>query len=246
MNRSLDTPEPVEEKILDLLVDGELDPARQRELFRQLDTVPGGWRQCALAFLEARAWKHDLRSAALGDAVLTSQAGGVIPQRLSRLGRLRNGSLVALSVACAFFAGWLIRPEPAGRPVNALQSPRTHATDPDPVVAGHTDEPVLPEKSTDADEPAALRVAGILTLKFDDRGHERELQLPVIDGARLDLRQWLDQPPAVRASIVQALERRGHKVDAHRELLTVNLKDGRRFLLPVDQVDVKFAHRVYQ
>ena len=72
------------------------------------------------------------------------------------------------------------------------------------------------------------------------------MQLPVIDGEGIDIRQWLERPSAVNALAVQALERRGHKVESQRQLVTVNLKDGRKLLLPVDQVDVHFAHRIYQ
>jgi hypothetical protein len=68
----------------------------------------------------------------------------------------------------------------------------------------------------------------------------------VIEGPGIDTRWLLEQPPAIRASVVQALERRGHKVEAHRQLLTVNLKDGRKLILPVDEVDVRSANRVYQ
>ena len=37
-----------EDRLFDLLVDGELDEARRRELLAKLDHTPGGWRSCAL------------------------------------------------------------------------------------------------------------------------------------------------------------------------------------------------------
>jgi len=45
---------------LDLLADEELSPAEERELLAQLEQVPGGWRRCALALLEARSWQRAL------------------------------------------------------------------------------------------------------------------------------------------------------------------------------------------
>ncbi len=45
---------------LDRLVDGELPEAERRQLLSKLDRQPGGWRQCALAFLEAQSWGQAL------------------------------------------------------------------------------------------------------------------------------------------------------------------------------------------
>ena len=49
-----------DDRRFDLLVDGELGEEDRGALLRQLDREPGGWRRCALAFLEAQAWKRDL------------------------------------------------------------------------------------------------------------------------------------------------------------------------------------------
>ena len=51
----------------DRLVDGELSEAKRRELLAGLDNEPGGWRRCALAFLEAQCWKQ-----AVGQALQAS------------------------------------------------------------------------------------------------------------------------------------------------------------------------------
>ena len=54
-----DNPLPsIDRQSLDLLVDGELPEPERRELLLSLDQVPGGWRSCALAFLEAQCWKQ--------------------------------------------------------------------------------------------------------------------------------------------------------------------------------------------
>jgi hypothetical protein len=53
-----------DQHLLDLLVDGELDDVRRRELLTRLDAEPEGWRRCALAFLEHRAWQDTLGSGA--------------------------------------------------------------------------------------------------------------------------------------------------------------------------------------
>jgi hypothetical protein len=43
-------------QILDRLVDGELGESERREVLQTLERQPDGWRQCALAFLEAQSW----------------------------------------------------------------------------------------------------------------------------------------------------------------------------------------------
>ena len=51
--------------ILDRLVDGELAEADRREaVAKPLEHQPTGWRQCALAFLEAQSWRDLLGVAA--------------------------------------------------------------------------------------------------------------------------------------------------------------------------------------
>ena len=55
-------PNPVSQHLLDLLVDGELTDDEERALLAQLEHMPDGWRQCALALLEARCWKRGLSS----------------------------------------------------------------------------------------------------------------------------------------------------------------------------------------
>jgi hypothetical protein len=153
---------------------------------------------------------------------------------------------------CAFAAGWIAHPAP-NRPVTAdavalapLPIDEQSAPPESPTAVGTTgvrSQENAPDLEKDV---AAARITGILTLKVDDHGHERELQFPVIDAAGIDLRHWLTRPSGLNASAVQALERRGHKVESQRQFVTVSLKDGRNLLLPVDQVDVHFAHRVYQ
>jgi len=45
----------------DRLVDGELSDAERRRLLASLDDEPGGWQCCALAFLEAQAWRQTMQ-----------------------------------------------------------------------------------------------------------------------------------------------------------------------------------------
>jgi len=241
----INDPETLDARLFDRLADGELDEAGRRALLSRLDDIPGGWRRCALAFLEAQAWRSELRvTAGRSDVAVVAPAfrrGG-----LSRGVRARRAALLALALVAAFTCGWLIRP---GR--DAFDDERSSAA-PKTLVqrdAGNMksgDANSSDSSSRDPELPPGIRLAGILSLQIDDAGQMREVQVPVLEGPGIDSRWLLEQPPAVRASVVRELERRGHKVEAHRQLLTVSLKDGRRVILPVDQVDVRFANRVYQ
>ena len=53
---------------LDRLVDGELPDTQRRELLTSLEQQPDGWRQCALAFLEAQSWGEALEKRAHAEA----------------------------------------------------------------------------------------------------------------------------------------------------------------------------------
>jgi hypothetical protein len=91
----------------------------------------------------------------------------------------------------------------------------------------------------DAGGPVRLVVAGL-------PGAD-EIQLPVMPGNELD-GDWLrTQPAAMPDEVRQALERMGHHVEQRRQLVPYRLDDGRRVLVPVDQVEVRPARsRSYQ
>src|SRR5438477_7928584 len=60
---------------LDRLVDGEVAEPQRRALLSRLEQSPGGWRRCALAFLEAQAWREAL-SPPVGDTAFGDTADG--------------------------------------------------------------------------------------------------------------------------------------------------------------------------
>lgn len=53
-------PTGVDDRLLDRLVDGELSREEYQQALKTLSDQPGGWRQCALAFLESQAWRKSL------------------------------------------------------------------------------------------------------------------------------------------------------------------------------------------
>src|SRR5262245_44335403 len=100
-----------EHPLLDRLVDGELDGEERRKLLARLDATPDGWKRCALAFLEAQAWREVLKA----PSPVRARRPIVSPRRLA----------LAASLLAAFGAGWLAHPRPAEKnaPMTAAARP---------------------------------------------------------------------------------------------------------------------------
>ncbi|MSR56873.1 MAG: hypothetical protein EXS05_04285 [Planctomycetaceae bacterium] len=242
----------MDDRLFDLLADGELPDDRRRELLLRLEHEPGGWRRCAMAFLESQAWRSDLPR---NDRVELLQQP--ILERRPSLGTSRNRRVAAwcvLSAALflAFSLGWVGRGAPAGMPAVAKGQLQAPSTDMDSKrgesgVPGieRADETNLP-KTALVNPQAEVRLAGTLLCKLDRGGESEDVEIPVLEGPGIDLRWLMKQPPAIEEPIRKELERRGHKVETRRQLLTVNLKDGRSVVVPFDQVQVKLAGRMFQ
>ena len=81
---------------------------------------------------------------------------------------------------------------------------------------------------------------GFLALRAR-RTRNVSFELPAVERDNIDP-QWLQElPPAIPDDVLQAFNRTGHQVQQHRELVPVPLKDGRRLVVPVDQVDIHYT-----
>src|SRR5579872_984072 len=157
---------PADRRVLELLVDGELDEARRRELLSRLDGVAGGWKQCALAFLEAQALRAALRASRpeAPPRPVLARAGRSVAARAVKL-----ASAAALLIA-AFCAGWLLRPADreshvAIREPASPQRPADHGSgDPAHAIPAEIDP-----------SAAKLHLAGVVTLQVDDGGKPVEI-----------------------------------------------------------------------
>ena len=99
-----------DDRLLDLLVDGELPDAERRDLLLRFEREPDGWRRCALAFLEVHTWREALSP--LAGPAQKRQEPSSPPVRVGR-NRVRLPSLRLTGLAAAFllvFAlGWAFR-----------------------------------------------------------------------------------------------------------------------------------------
>ncbi|HWB12017.1 MAG TPA: hypothetical protein VG826_22520 [Pirellulales bacterium] len=219
------------QRLLDLLVDGELSDGERRELLAWCEREPDGWRRCALAFLEAQDW-----SSVLGALTDTSQESAAptgpgrsatserLPPdetgpmtahgRAEQRGRTSTGPgpfwnvrqwgtmlAMAASVVLAFTLGLWVRDAGKAGQIAPLGSPAVNVVTNGPGSRG---------------EEGGLQMAD-----GDDGGWE-----PV-------------RAEAVPEDVRQALERMGHHVEQQRRLVPYRLDDGRRVVIPVDQVEVR-------
>ena len=266
MNRSEKTlpPESADwQRRLDHLVDGELAQGERRELLRQLEAAPDGWRQCAIAFLEAQAWREELAGLLGG----TNPSPGQVPaeaavapvaqsrpaQRPNRLGRY-VGTLLAM--AASFLAALLL-----GSWLQEMRhTPIERGPKPDQF-AGAVEEPgdvprisVPPEEALAGGGPAAqfgpvpqdrlpesAEDWRMVKLAAGEGSNRESIRLPAVQRDRLD-RQWLERlPRAVPREMLEALRRTGYQVRQRRELVPMRLHDGRQLVVPVEEVDVHYV-----
>jgi hypothetical protein len=114
----------IDPALLDRLVDGELDAPARRALLLRLESEPGGWRACALAFLEAQEFGLAARGWAREHAAPVAQAPAARPPRTSPA-RLALAATVALA---AFLAGFAARGRTAAAPSPVEPSPTSSAS----------------------------------------------------------------------------------------------------------------------
>lgn len=132
--------EPTIAESLDRLVDGELDDEARRDLLARFESEPGGWRRCALAFLEAQSWRRAMAAHAAAPAVpaIVSPPRPRIGPWLAR----------AATLLLAFGLGWAMRPAPAPRAIVApppIAMPAPSPIRPTPRVAeAPSDRPASP------------------------------------------------------------------------------------------------------
>ena len=134
--------------MIDRLVDGELGEADRAALLRALDREPDGWKRCAVAFLEAQAWRSAVAAGAGGER---SPRAHVIPARRSQ--PRRQLLAVAAAIAVAFGVGFVSRGPAAGGQAR-FDRGRT--------VAQHSENegPTTDQAHGTAGEAAAVRTPG--------------------------------------------------------------------------------------
>ncbi len=254
--QSAEAPTDADERLIDLLVDGELDDDRRRTLLAELDRRPDGWRRCALAFLEAQAWREglgrlpslppgevpsDVFAASQGLKVESAPGGWWRSFRRSR-GRSRStmaarsaGILLAMAASflVAFYLGTLL---PPGQPGDVAAGPDRVALPAEEPRIAHAGGP-----GTTAGAAADGETWRLVDLPVDGGAPGYVLRVPAVERERLD-EGWADAlPPAFPEDLFETLRRAGHDVRRSRQYVPVPLDDGRQLVIPVDQIDVRYV-----
>lgn len=224
---------PLDDRLLDRLVDGELSSDEYAAVLRSLGDAPDGWRRCALAFLEAQAWQREL-----GLASRQTQSPSAPPVTIRPTAAARRWPLLlatAASFLLAFGLGIAMRPSAPGSASTGEQIVRD---DTRPGVPGQ--QSALPA----ADSPS-----GNVTFVMDhgDGLGSREVPVPVYEWSPENA-QWLSgQPAAPSSGLERAVQRFGHQVRTHKHFIPFETGDGRDVVFPVDQVEITPAgRRTYQ
>ena len=124
-----------DDRQIDRLVDGELAESEVRELLSRLDGDPHGWRRCAVAFLEAQAWRRELRLAADEPAAGVMTTPGMAGRHTlggRRASGMQKIAIVAVGLLIAFGTGWFMRgPNPGSGESLSQNHPETEHRRPD-------------------------------------------------------------------------------------------------------------------
>lgn len=237
---------PLDDSPFDRLVDGELDERQRRELLATLDDEPGGWRRCALAFLESQCWKQTFSS--IGRDAEESKRHTPhtvyevheLPMRRSRWTN-HLGTLLAMATCffVAFYVGSLYQKTSPDRPFSPAgltgEVATTVGAKQSPAASSQSD---LGPADTVSPKPEPSKPWHLVTVAAPTGS---TLQVPAVERETIDPK-WLENlPPAIPEDVMQAFNRTGHQIEQHREFAPVRLEDGRQLVVPVDQVNVRYV-----
>ena len=228
---------------IDLLVDGELNEIARRDLLLHLDREIDGWRHCALAFLEAQTWQRGLDE--MREPVeRTDRLAESIPQAPSITqgrGRARAPDAVI-----------------PGKIESIKHRPTRDATPPEhrrnraftsalAIVAGLMAAFVLGSE-LQRSRLAANRPTDMGETQFAEGTPSPAPQaVSAPNSVAMPLENWtMDAGESIPSDVLESLQRLGHRVERHQEFWPYNFDDGRRFLVPVERVEVRYVGNSFQ
>jgi hypothetical protein len=227
----------------DRLVDDELTEEERRELLGRLDDEPGGWRRCALAFLEAQCWKQALGGIFDDREEAHKPTVAANPQRSPWAGRLRLISAMAASFLVALWVGSMSYRMWPGQ-TGGIAAPGQYAQN--QVEAHRMPLPDQPESRLAVASPDRTTTSNpwqlvTVSAPSGQGASQPVMRVPAIERKNID-EQWLQNvPSAIPDDVARALARTGHQIQQRRELLPVPMNDGRRLVVPVDKVDIHYT-----
>jgi hypothetical protein len=221
--------EPNREELLldditfDRLVDGELSPGEYRRLLAALEQQPAAWRKCAEAFLQAQAWQQEMKEVRAAAEIKPVAKPTAEPASRSAPANdwLRMLLVAAASFLLAFFlmqTYWKVTSKYALDPTPRIVKVPVEPTAPTIAEAARNDQPLgkvqLAVNRTDNEEPEIV----------DVQVYDPQVATEMLSNSR----------PALADDLVEALEADGHRVNRRRQLVPVQLDDGRQMIVPIE------------
>ena len=234
--------DPVTRDEIDRFVEGELSQPERRALIVRIENEPDGWRRCALAFLEAQSWRKSFRSilsAAAADSapadVEIQPAATQRPRRVHRLSAVVAVIVVSFVVGMGVGQRWTADGQSVANHKPGLPAPpSTDRGDALPPQMPPAESPFAQTVTDDGE----FRFVGYVNYGNDDAGAQA---VPIISGPGLD-DQWLaDQPAPLSEYEMRRLESLGWQVQQKRQLMKIQLTDGRTLTVPIDSVRYQFV-----
>ncbi len=223
----------------DLLADGELSECKRRELLAGLDDEPGGWRSCALAFLESQSWKQEFGAVAKEPAQETAARRPMRRRRLSgpagTLLAMAASFLVALLLASEFQGTWRAGSPAGRRPIDAFVRTPGPA-DPDSKEAPRQGPQEIPpqQPATPSDKVWWVEFPG-------PEGGGETIRVPAVELPQID-RGWAESLPApMSPEVLEQFRQAGMQIEQRRGLLPLRMRDGRWLVVPRNEVDIRYV-----
>lgn len=236
--------------LIDRLVDGNLTETERHDLILRLDREENAWRSCAVAFLEAQAWRDSFSS------ILNSKQPIVrviesVPRKSNLPLQLRWVAAAAV-VMIAFLLGRATMGSRGSNLPSQSESFYLSANDKAPV-KNFIDDPITPDDKTMTKTKVGLtedssisqvspeiQEIGYLQLPTTNEPDSPIVRLPVLAGPGLN-EQWLrDQPTFVPEIMRRTWEQQGYDVASQRRLVSVQMNASGRYLtIPVDEVRLR-------
>ncbi len=214
--------------LFDRLVDGELSATERRQLVASLDDRPGGWRRCALAFLEAQTWRTDLKQIVRESDATPLPAGATAPLPARTSGRGLRLFAIAACVLLSFTLGLAMREDGL--------SLRSATPNPGGELAIATAPPSAPPT---ASLPRATKADEALTFWVrNEQGQAQPLRVPLVDAAALDRQFGVEFQPGLTAAARSRLRERGYDVESKQRYAPLWLENGRPMIVPVEDTRI--------
>jgi hypothetical protein len=224
-----------DEVLFDRLVDDELAPSERQHLLASLDDRPGGWRRCALAFLEAQAWRGGLKQIVRESDAAPSPSRARMPLPAWARGRGLHWFAVAASLLMAFTLGLAMREDGL--------SLRIATPNPGDELAAVTSVPSTAKHLLGALQPAAKSDEALTLWVRNAQGQAQPLRVPLVDAATLDRQLGLAFQPGLSEEVRRELRERGYDIESKHRYAPLWLENGRPMIVPVEDTKIVPVNR---